>query len=116
MLINHNAAPASKSGFICNFDMTQNGTNYLLQNSNTFKIYLYVISLSPTAGIQLNMSGCTAGAACAADSNFDVPIPGAQTYNDKDILVEVLTIKKSTVNTANGANVQVNAGAVNNYY
>lgn len=109
MLIKNNVGPESFNGLICNFDLSGN----LMTNSNTFKVYLWVMSLSPTASKQLDINGCDpAGSTCTKDSDFTIPIATPNTYNTNDLKVELITIVKHASN-ANEATVKINAGAVN---
>jgi hypothetical protein len=105
-MINQNyVTPATKSGIIANIGNIGN----LLSGDNKFKIYLYVLSTSPTAAIPLKFYGCTPlSGACASDTDFNKNIPGGKTYNAKDLLVEEIVIQKST----NGANITINGGTV----
>lgn len=108
MLIKNNAGPATYDGFICNFNMFGIETNL-----NTFNVYLWVMSISATANKQLNIYGCdTAKTSCLTDADFTVALTTANTYNQYDLKVELITITNSA--SANTAVISVNSGAV--YY
>lgn len=105
MLISHNAAPSSANSFICNFDVTGS----LLTLSTKLTIHLWVTSVSPINALNFKVFGCTSGQTCAAETDYNLNIPGGSTYDTYNLKVEKFVLEK---NSGTDAKVTLNSGSV----
>lgn len=106
MLI-RNYATSNNNIFICNVDISGN----IINNSNTFKVYLWAINNSKLNQLKMKIYGCAIGQLCNSDSHFTQVITGGQTYDSYSLNKEVLELSKVS---ATSASVSVNGQTVFN--
>lgn len=95
LLISNSASPPNKQGLICNLDINSK----IISSTNTFKVYLWVMSASQTNNRQFKIYGCAASPApCLVESDYTVQMSGS-IFNQNDLKIETFSIVAATANT-----------------